>query len=213
MSSVLQVTRLLAFHLQRAVEIHDHVVVVATESHWLHETLNHLTTGVVLLSRTYEPIYANKAADEILKTALSPVEGATAATGYSDRYAMLETVIAKAAAKMLPCNQLSLSIGRPHGRRALGLVVRSLPRRQGTAEADEAALAVFINDPESTSPALLGVLRDVYGLTPRETEFTSMLAQGFDLEHIAASSGITKKTARSRLKASLPKREHTGNRR
>lgn len=84
-------------------------------------------------------------------------------------------------------------------------MVRSLPRQQGAAEHDEAALAVFINDPESTTPAPVGVLQSVYGIAPRKTEFAALLAKGLDLERIAACSGITKETARSRLKSVFAK--------
>ena len=205
MPSDLQVTRLLAFHLQRAVQIHDRVIDVETESHWLRETLDHLTTGVVLLSSEYEPIYANKAAEEILLSALNPEEAAATGTRQSNPYTLLEAAISNAAVPKQPSTQLTLSITRPAGRRALGLVVRSLPRRQGTAGDVDAALAVFINDPESTTPALVGVLQSVYGLTPRETEFAGLLAKGLDLDRIAASSGITKETARSRLKSVFAK--------
>ena len=205
MSADLQVTALLAFHLQRAVQIHDRVSDVETEGYWLRETLNHLTTGVVLLSRELEPIYANTAAEAILRTALPAAAASGSEATSTALYQLLDAALAGTTVPTHDGDQLTLSIARPSGQRALGLVIRCLARRQRASGENHTALAVFINDPDATAPALVGVLQRVYGLTPRETEFTRMLAEGLDLERIAALSGVTKETARSRLKSVFAK--------
>jgi DNA-binding CsgD family transcriptional regulator len=58
---------------------------------------------------------------------------------------------------------------------------------------------VFIRDPETAGMAV-GLLKDLFGLTPAQAAVAGKLAEGETLEHIAAKLRISLHTARDHLK-------------
>jgi DNA-binding CsgD family transcriptional regulator len=64
----------------------------------------------------------------------------------------------------------------------------------------DAAVVIFISDPELRDVSLTDVLHEVYGLTPAEAELAQLLAQGISLEAAAKRRNVTLNTARSQLK-------------
>jgi DNA-binding CsgD family transcriptional regulator len=92
------------------------------------------------------------------------------------------------------------------GRRYL-LQVHPVPGRARDVFASATALALLIErdrEPASLRPDL-GWLRSAYGLTEREAHVAALLAEGLDLDAIAARLGIRSSTARSYLKDALQK--------
>jgi DNA-binding CsgD family transcriptional regulator len=83
------------------------------------------------------------------------------------------------------------------------LVAPFRPKRAGFGAPQPAAL-VFIRDPETSSLAV-EVLRDLFGLTPAQAAVAGRLAEGENLEHIAAKLRITLHTARDHLKVAFAK--------
>ena len=62
------------------------------------------------------------------------------------------------------------------------------------------ARAVFVGDPKRRTGDPIGVLNEVYGLTPGETRLTLLLLSDCSLEEAARLLGISRSTARSVLK-------------
>jgi DNA-binding CsgD family transcriptional regulator len=92
------------------------------------------------------------------------------------------------------------------GRRYL-LQVHPVPGRARDVFASATALALLIErdrEPASLRPDL-SWLRSAYGLTEREAHVAALLAEGLDLDAIAARLGIRSSTARSYLKDALQK--------
>jgi DNA-binding CsgD family transcriptional regulator len=92
------------------------------------------------------------------------------------------------------------------GRRYL-LQVHPVPGRARDVFASATALALLIErdrEPASLRPDVTW-LRNAYGLTDRECHVVALLAEGLDLEAIAARLGIRCSTARSYLKDALQK--------
>ena len=66
---------------------------------------------------------------------------------------------------------------------------------------------LFVSDPDFRELSFSGILSDVYGLTPAESELTQLLIQGRTLEQAAKARKVTLNTARSQLKQVFAKTE------
>jgi DNA-binding CsgD family transcriptional regulator len=123
-----------------------------------------------------------------------------------DRTAQLAIDRAVANAVKYPGRLGVAALTNLEGRRYL-LQVHPVPGRARDVFASATALALLIErdrEPGSLRPDL-GWLRSAYGLTDREAHVVALLAEGLDIEAIAARLGIRSSTARSYLKDALQK--------
>jgi DNA-binding CsgD family transcriptional regulator len=98
------------------------------------------------------------------------------------------------------------ALSNPEGRRYL-LHVHPVPGRARDVFASATALALLIERdraPTSLRPDCAW-LKQAYGLTEREVHVAALLAEGLDIDAIAARLGIRSNTARSYLKDALQK--------
>jgi DNA-binding CsgD family transcriptional regulator len=95
----------------------------------------------------------------------------------------------------------TLMISRPSRRRAYRLFVAPMRRTRSWFQPETNGAIIFIRDPESTRPlADRAYLRDLYGLTPTETDLAIELMRGGRLTAAAETLGIATSTAKSHLK-------------
>ena len=88
----------------------------------------------------------------------------------------------------------------PRDRSRLPLLLRLAPTAKG------APVLVFVGDPECGTAELdIGLLQRLHGLTEREAQLTSLLAQGNRIPQAATAMGITYNTARDHLRSVLSK--------
>ena len=59
---------------------------------------------------------------------------------------------------------------------------------------------VFVSDPEQRPRPKMDALKELYRLSPAEAQMAALLASGAALEEVASHQGITRETARTRLK-------------
>lgn len=93
------------------------------------------------------------------------------------------------------------AVGRP-------LVIDTLPLRGVGADVFGPSLAILVITDlalERSAPSLESSLRVGFGLTPAEARQATLFAEGVTLEEGAAIQGVTRETARSRLKAIFAK--------
>jgi DNA-binding CsgD family transcriptional regulator len=67
------------------------------------------------------------------------------------------------------------------------------------------AALVWIHDPEETPVPSMAALEQLFGLSPAESRMAASLASGSTVSEYAAEAGVTKETARFRLKQVLAK--------
>ena len=123
-----------------------------------------------------------------------------------DRTAQLQVDRAVAGAVSRPgCLGLAALTGAD-GRRYL-LQVHPVPGRTRDIFSSAAALALLIERDRAAAPLRtdLASLRSAYGLTEREANVAALLAEGLDINAIAARLGIRPNSARSYLKDVLQK--------
>jgi DNA-binding CsgD family transcriptional regulator len=93
-----------------------------------------------------------------------------------------------------------MSISRRSGKRPLAVLVAPLRAENGCFETPRASAVVFVSDPELKPRMPTELLARLYGLTPRQAELASRLAQGDTIDTAAEAFGISRNTARSHLR-------------
>ena len=198
-------------HLGRAVDIFGRLQSTEGQQLALHEVIDRIPTGVVVLDANRAPLIRNRMALRIA----AAEDGFTFADDgprASDREttAALHQLIDSATMPERG-RELSgggfMSLARPSGLRAYPVLVTPVLGRVHDRAMAGAAAVIFISDPEYRDLSLTTVLTTVYGLTPAEADLAQLLAQGHSLEDAAGIRGVTLNTARSQLKQVFAKTE------
>jgi len=165
----------------------------------LRQLLDQLLIGVILTDASGKSCYANREAREILARqgglTIGP-EGLTA-TRFTDtrrlRHALAMTASAAQDSDATPrARYLALS---GHSRHASPLLLR-LSALAGPPP----RVAVFITEPEHLQPVPREAIAVAFGLTPREADLASLLADGHELRDCARLLAMGEGTARNHLK-------------
>jgi len=93
----------------------------------------------------------------------------------------------------------TISITRP-GRRPLIMHVAGRITSQDCILERPAETVLLLLDPEGPASANLALLRELYGLTPREATVASLVVEGRSLDAASRELGVTKNTDRTLLK-------------
>jgi DNA-binding CsgD family transcriptional regulator len=167
------------------------------------EALELLNLGVAIISGSGQLLLANQVAERILHRrdglevtplgALGTVRRST--PGLRDLIEqVLETPASGAGTPVAV-----LPVQRSSGKRPLTVVIRPA---KGTARASgqgNAALLVFILDPETPLEGAGSELRELYGLTAAETRLAILLMEGLSLEECCAELGVRRSTVCTHL--------------
>ena len=97
----------------------------------------------------------------------------------------------------------AIALGRGSSKRALQLHVS--PLRLKTAHRSSVRVLILATDPDRHISFPDAILRQLYRLTPAETELANGLLSGFSLEEIAAMRKVSESTIRSQMKSVFSK--------
>src|SRR5262245_47110941 len=197
----IELMRLLVPHVRRAVTISNVLDVQVIEKARLAATLDTLKLGVVLANEDSRILYANRAAEEMMRDGgplrdrrgVLRVEGAAAS-------AEIRTAIGLAARNESAIGKAGLAV-RLTEEDEVPLVAHVLPLAGGevrTRLEPAAAAAVFIN-PEVDDAASAKVLSTTFGLTPAETRVLVRVLTGSTVAEAAASLDVAPTTVRTHL--------------
>jgi DNA-binding CsgD family transcriptional regulator len=100
-----------------------------------------------------------------------------------------------------------VAVPRPSGKRPLTLLVRFLAKSSSRPDPSGPLTLVFMIDPEVPVKGIEKHVRQVYGLTPAETELATLLMQGDSLAECCRQMGIRRPTAASHLRQLFNKTE------
>ena len=188
-------------HLARANLIRERLEVLRAGE----EVLNGLPYGVVFLTAEGRVIYANRAAEAILRQqdGFTIREGMLRANPRSAADVALKHSIQQAARPDPRSTEwpLPVLIKRPSLRRAYQVLTAPLRHRfplfAGMPGPEVVALII---DPEEQPVAIPELLGRLYGLTKREAAVADKLAQGKTVEQSAEELGMRYETARTHLR-------------
>lgn len=198
-----ELARLLMPHLARAFEIHCRLGKAGATADAVLGVLDQLAFGVILLDGAGRIVAANRRAREIAsrKDGLLLCRGEVRATRPPDTSEIRRLVadVVGPDAGRDPGAGGAVALGREPPKRPLTLLVS--PLRLVDAGPDVTGLAgvVFVDDPDDPGPVSEALLRDLYGLTPRQAEVASLLAEGHTIAEVGDILGISVNTVKVRL--------------
>lgn len=196
--------RHLAPHIRRAVTIADLIESQSWKRDLLSETLDLITTGVILVDDTGRLLHTNAAATKLLDASLAlRRDGDCLSANNPNAAKQIRNAVVRATdggAAALGSTGIALSIPAADGAE-LGLWFLPLDTglRRDLAAPFSAKVAIFVRDPADNSsfPGELFVQR--YNITPAECRFMMMLVQGMSTKEAADAVGIAETTARTHL--------------
>ena len=160
--------------------------------------------GIIVLDTAAELLFVNRTAETMLDRAdgLRRVGRSIAATDLAAAM-RLQVAIHHVAAEIgrdLPGTGRApiLAIGRPGGRRPLLCTV--LPVRPPPVEPTDAAIVLYVLNPEADVARLVTPVCKLYALSPVECRLVVQLAMGATLAEAASSMRVKEQTARAYLK-------------
>lgn len=192
-------------HLERAFHVHREVVAARQRRDNVAEVLDWIPTGIILLDRHGRVVARNRAARAIesARDGLTVVRGRLAATTKGETETLEKMVARELEGGSL--GEAFVSIRRPSGLRSLMVVIVPLRLVPLLSMAGDAALAVFVTDPERRWDAPARVIASRLGVTMAEAALALALANGCSVREAAGVLRISENTARTQLKRALAK--------
>ena len=195
-------------HFRRALHTHLEIQGAQRVRTALAEAMNLLPTGLLLLDERRRVVLKNRGADRILELddGLRLDRNGPSAEDAREN-ASLQGLIADAMDAKAGGGSVAtgfLAVSRPSRKKSFAVMVAPL-LDGGSSVVRDAAVAIFVADPNAGrlhDPEVLGA---VYSLTHSEAELVRLLAQGMTLEEAAEARGVSMNTARSHLKRSFAK--------
>ena len=204
-----QFLRLVLPHLTRALELFQRLEALRAERDASAELLDGFAGGIVLLDRECRVLLANGYAELLLAAAdgLACVHGTLVASAPQDGVVLRHLIAAVASRDPRRPDAAggALVVRRPSGRTPYQVLVSPLAAPWLATAPRQAAVALFVNDPERGLAADETVVCRYLGLTPAEGRVALALARGLSLTEIARASSVSLNTVRTHVKRSLAK--------
>lgn len=201
----LEMFRLLAPHLCKAVRISDALDVQAFMLDRFEHTLGALRTGVLLVDERGKLVYMNGSAERLVRegTVITLAEGGRLEAIEPQAAARFGNAIAEA------CRGDPAEVSSGGGTLALNgqgrhvLVAHVLPLRRGRrlsiSQMYSAAAAIFLQDPYRAPPLPTEAFAKIYKLTVREMQVVMTMLPDRSLPDVAAILGVSPATVRSHM--------------
>ena len=163
--------------------------------------------GIVFLDRRRRVVFANRRAREMAASGDSfSLSGASITALRREDNDMLQQLITRAAGPDASARS-AMRLPRRSGKHDYVLTVGALRAGATPAAGPVQAVCILIGDPDGTPVPPAELLRDLYGLTPREARLAEQLARGETPNQAAKALGIGIATVREHLSALLHKTE------
>ena len=188
--------RTLLPHLRRAVEI-NHTLGQASLGRFGLDALDQMPQASAALDHAGRVMRVNAA----MASLLSAEDGLTQRG--SELHAQRtrdEQALGRLVARAVFAGEAgAMSLPRPSGRRAYGVIVSPVPRGAPFFMAQVPAALLFVLDPEALPERTPGadVLADAFDLTPMQARVAGWLGRGRNVDDTAVALGVTRNTVRT----------------
>jgi DNA-binding CsgD family transcriptional regulator len=207
--------KLLAPHLQRAMQINIKLAKAELNHIWSVAALNHLEDGILFVDMNAKVRFANSAAEMFfLSRDIRMHKGRLSANSAAETES-LHAVIAKCSERGIPLQSDFVWLRRQAGRSPLCLLIAPLPVEgasllMSSLMSEQPMAVIFVKDPDKNNRPTLPQLREKFGMTLAEAGFAIEISKGDGIQAAADRLSISRATARTHLSRIFDK---TGTRR
>jgi DNA-binding CsgD family transcriptional regulator/PAS domain-containing protein len=193
--------KLLAPHLQRAVQINIRLARAELKHHASIATLDHLEEGILFVDLNARIMFANKAAETFFATRDLRLHKGRLHASSAAETARLHAAIAKCAGTGIAHRRSHfVSLTREAVRSRLSLLIAPLPMEIPLSPSAPQPMAViFVNDPDKANTPTAVQLREKFKMTPAEASFAVEILEGDGIQAAADRLSISRATARTHL--------------
>lgn len=201
--------QLLVSHFKRSVQLYFRLCQIDTERKLYANTLNRIQLGSILLDDTGKIMTRNDVAAEILsrRDGIWEQEGSlqVSPTTQGRRLQVLLNKALEDRKRPIPSVTEAVFMPRKAGHQNLSVLIKSIPRVERGDGKRRPAVEVFLRDPEQKTCPSQDTLSKLFNLTPAEATLCASLAAGNNINEACSALGITRNTAKSRLKSIFSK--------
>lgn len=186
-------------HFRQALRVRARLKEAEQRSNSLQSLIDSVQHGVGLVTLAGTLLYANVAAQELLRQQ----DGLSLATGgrlIASRPVETNALRALFASCATPTGGGALSMPRPSGARPFEVLAVPLSTSHRRDVPQRASAIVFLHDPEVGVDPLPGMLSSLYRLTPAESRLATELLGHLTLGEIAERREVSLTTLRTQLK-------------
>jgi DNA-binding CsgD family transcriptional regulator len=198
----IQLFRLLAPHLQRAVQLNTRLAGLEMRCEASAEALNRLEQGALLVDESVGVVFASQEAERLFAAGngLRITEGVLCANSAADT-ALLHALVAGCARHGAEAGAGgSLRLSRGPDRAPLSLQVAPLRSEAPLFSMTERPVAIlFVTDPDSNTRSPIAWLQQRFGLTAAEAAFAGEIVAGAGIQAAADRLHISRSTGRTHL--------------
>lgn len=196
-------------HLQQAISIHARINHIESERLLYASTMGQLSVATVLLNENRQVISTNKIADALLadKDGIKLQRGELKIEPSSRQQAFRQRVDHALANQhqTTPTIVDALSVPRPSGKQAYGVIVRPVPHNEWAEQQSTPTVAIFIRNPAQTVVASEKMLTQLFELSPAEARLALQIANGLSLDEAVDVLCISRNTGRAHLRSIFSK--------
>jgi DNA-binding CsgD family transcriptional regulator len=205
-SDTLHLLELLFPHIQNALKIRRTIASVHERLQSAEGMLDLAEEACLLLGTSCHILFANAAAKQLLSNSDGLiVRGDKVTAEDPTQRRALQRLVAAAEDQAQPGG--ATTIERRNGKRALQVFV--MPFRLEAVHRAGARVLLLVSDPDRTVNVPDMILRQLYGVTPAETELANGLLAGYSLDEIAVLRRVAPSTVRSQMKSLFSKTSTT----
>jgi len=199
-------------HLQQAIQLKDTLLDARRETHYLHETVDHLRLAALTCTADGSLCWSNSTAQRFLNRSEILWQNAEGqlTTNSARQTIALRAAIARAAQDRDGVSDAQVLALGDTGANALHVRVQPLESTAiSTSDSfsSEGRALIVIVDPNSRPSLPADLLKQLFGLSPAESRLASALCFGSTLNEYATHAGVAVSTARYQLKQIMAKME------
>lgn len=198
------------WHLHAARMAHRDIVDLARACRLMEGAYDTLAVGIVIVDAEGRIHRANRAARRLLAQGhgLASADGQLQVTDPRTAQGLRLFACADVDGQQTRqrVTETALTVARP-GQRPLSLLAVRLvePMSEWRVQVQEPRLTLLLLDPDLPPGTTRAMLRDLFGLTPRESDLAQLLLDGQSVADAARTLGVTVNTARTLLKRATAK--------
>jgi len=196
-------------HFQLALGLYHRLDQLEAERGAYATAVTGLSVATILLDDRGEVLHTNPVADALLAERdgirLAGKRLALAREQDTQRLRQFITGAIAASRRQDASMAQAMSVTRPSGRPALGMVARPVTTGRWSAGQGRPCVALYISDPDRQTGAARDQLEHLFGLSRAEAGLALCLANGLSLDQSAERLHISRNTARAHLRSIFAK--------